>query len=226
MYWPQLVHATAARGESNAKKAHVVWSSLNRPTRPNNVLVVGSGPEPEMNEIVHAAANRHRNSHSNIIYQGGFGGGKASHCRTVSHTWSIYHASYHSWRKSGCCSLLSYDATTALILIVDENKAILVDVSLCVDPWSSAWAREDWATLTTIGYLEASLVGFWIRVLHDNLMAHFRYNFLFQPSQVMHQLLTSTQTLYFAPYWSLRLQIWTWTYGTRASKKEKVYQLV
>lgn len=40
----------------------------------------------EMNEIVHAAANRHRNSHSNIIYQGGFGGGKASHCRTVSHT--------------------------------------------------------------------------------------------------------------------------------------------
>ncbi|KAF9469972.1 hypothetical protein BDZ94DRAFT_1231526 [Collybia nuda] len=53
--------------------------------------------------------------------------------------------------------LLSYDVTTGLILIAGEDKAILVDVSLCVDPWSSAWIREPWATIMTIGYVESSL---------------------------------------------------------------------
>lgn len=101
------------------------------------------------------AANRHRYSHQDIIYQRELGGGEAPHRRTVSRLKFVYYTPLIV-----ACSLLSYDATTGLILIVDEKEAVIVDVSLCVNPWSSAWARDDWVTVMAIGYLESSLVGF------------------------------------------------------------------
>jgi hypothetical protein len=55
--------------------------------------------------------------------------------------------------------MLSYDSISALVLIQDEDTALLVDVSLCVDPKSSGgWIRERKGIITVIGYLERSLV--------------------------------------------------------------------
>jgi hypothetical protein len=55
--------------------------------------------------------------------------------------------------------MLSYDSITALVLLQDEDTALLVDVSLCVDPKSSGrWIRERKGIVTTIGYLERSPV--------------------------------------------------------------------
>jgi hypothetical protein len=55
--------------------------------------------------------------------------------------------------------MLSYDSITALVLLYDEDTALLVDVSICVDPKSSGrWIRERKGIVTTIGYLERSPV--------------------------------------------------------------------
>lgn len=54
-------------------------------------------------------------------------------------------------------SLLSYDIATALILLLDKDQAVLVDVSLCVNP-SSSWVRERLGVLMIIGYIETSSV--------------------------------------------------------------------
>ena len=56
--------------------------------------------------------------------------------------------------------MLSYDPITALVLLQDEGAALLIDVSLCVDPKSSGlWIREKKDVVTVIGYLDRSLVG-------------------------------------------------------------------
>jgi hypothetical protein len=56
--------------------------------------------------------------------------------------------------------MISYDSITALVLLQDEDTALLIDVSLCVDPKSSGrWIRERKCVVTTIGYLERSPVG-------------------------------------------------------------------
>jgi hypothetical protein len=55
--------------------------------------------------------------------------------------------------------VLSYDSITALILLQDEDTALLVDVSLCVDPKGSRkWIQERKGVITVIGYLEHSSV--------------------------------------------------------------------
>jgi hypothetical protein len=54
-------------------------------------------------------------------------------------------------------SLLSYDTATALILLLGKDQAVLVDVSLCVDP-SSSWVRERLGVLMIIGHIENSSV--------------------------------------------------------------------
>ncbi|KAF5380397.1 hypothetical protein D9615_004526 [Tricholomella constricta] len=55
-------------------------------------------------------------------------------------------------------SLLAYDSVTGLILLLDGNQTILVDATLCVDPWSGSWVREHLGTIRVIGHLEASPV--------------------------------------------------------------------
>jgi hypothetical protein len=55
--------------------------------------------------------------------------------------------------------MLSYDSITALILLQDEDRALLVDVSLCVDPkGSDRWIQEKKGIITVIGYLELASV--------------------------------------------------------------------
>jgi len=53
--------------------------------------------------------------------------------------------------------MLSYDSIAALVLIQDQDTALLVDVSLCVDPRTSGkWIRERKSMVFVLGYLERS----------------------------------------------------------------------
>ncbi|KAF8893989.1 hypothetical protein BD779DRAFT_1669499 [Infundibulicybe gibba] len=52
--------------------------------------------------------------------------------------------------------MLSYDSSTGLVLLLDQDVSVLVDVSLCIKPWSSSWVRERLSTLMIIGHLEVS----------------------------------------------------------------------
>ncbi|KAF8070568.1 hypothetical protein FPV67DRAFT_1028195 [Lyophyllum atratum] len=52
--------------------------------------------------------------------------------------------------------LLSYDSNTGFILLLEGDRAILVDVSLCVDHWSGSWVRDHLGTIRVIGHLESS----------------------------------------------------------------------
>jgi len=61
----------------------------------------------------------------------------------------------HKLRLAG--RLLSYDDATALILLLDKNRAVLVDVSLCMESWCSSWVRERLGVLVVIGHLENCL---------------------------------------------------------------------
>ncbi|EGO00046.1 hypothetical protein SERLA73DRAFT_52538 [Serpula lacrymans var. lacrymans S7.3] len=57
--------------------------------------------------------------------------------------------------------MLSYDPQTALVLLHDQEKALLVDVSLCIDPQTSGrWVRERKNIVYVIGYLEQVLVSY------------------------------------------------------------------
>ena len=49
--------------------------------------------------------------------------------------------------------MLSYDAVTGIMLLSDQDQALLVDVSLCIDVETS-WARETKGIVMTIGYLQ------------------------------------------------------------------------
>ncbi|KAJ7783310.1 hypothetical protein B0H16DRAFT_1496283 [Mycena metata] len=54
-------------------------------------------------------------------------------------------------RLSG--QVLSYDATTGLVLLWARDVAVLVDVSNCVSAWTG-WSKEHLAAVITAGYLE------------------------------------------------------------------------
>jgi len=51
--------------------------------------------------------------------------------------------------------MLSYDSLTSLVLLQDQDVAVLVDVSLCVDK-TSAWVREKKCVVMVVGHLEES----------------------------------------------------------------------
>lgn len=51
--------------------------------------------------------------------------------------------------------LLAYESTTCLALLLEDDTAVLVDVSLCVDSESGSWLRDHLGVIRVIGYLEA-----------------------------------------------------------------------
>ncbi|KAL0953753.1 hypothetical protein HGRIS_004942 [Hohenbuehelia grisea] len=59
----------------------------------------------------------------------------------------------HKLRVAG--KILCYDPLSARALLLDKDIALLVDVSLCLDRWSSSWIRERLAPVMIIGHLEA-----------------------------------------------------------------------
>ncbi|KNZ72860.1 hypothetical protein J132_01852 [Termitomyces sp. J132] len=50
--------------------------------------------------------------------------------------------------------LLSYDSTTGLVLLVEEDQALLVDVSFCMDKTMGDWVRDRLGTIMVVGHLE------------------------------------------------------------------------
>jgi len=50
-----------------------------------------------------------------------------------------------------------YEPVSGLLALVDGDRGILVDVSLCATP-SSTWVREHLCQLVVLGYLEISEV--------------------------------------------------------------------
>lgn len=52
--------------------------------------------------------------------------------------------------------MLSYDTDTQLVIVIDGEDALLVDVSLCVDPWTGPWIRERLCKVMTLGHLESA----------------------------------------------------------------------
>ncbi|KDQ57752.1 hypothetical protein JAAARDRAFT_194034 [Jaapia argillacea MUCL 33604] len=66
---------------------------------------------------------------------------------------------------------LSYDPETQLILLGDRDALVLVDVSLCADPYKgSSWIREDKSIIMAIGYLERSPTPFPIPYVPSHTM--------------------------------------------------------
>lgn len=58
-----------------------------------------------------------------------------------------------------CARMLSYDLLAATVLLQHNDAAVLVDVSLCVDPKTSGrWIREKKDVISVVGYLERSPV--------------------------------------------------------------------
>lgn len=51
--------------------------------------------------------------------------------------------------------MLWYEPRSGLVALVDGDRAVLVDVSLCVTPESSAWVREYLCQLVVLGHLES-----------------------------------------------------------------------
>jgi hypothetical protein len=49
--------------------------------------------------------------------------------------------------------MLSYDALTGIMLLSDQDQALLVDVSLCVEK-ETCWARESKVVVMVVGYVE------------------------------------------------------------------------
>ncbi|EKM81082.1 hypothetical protein AGABI1DRAFT_36725 [Agaricus bisporus var. burnettii JB137-S8] len=54
--------------------------------------------------------------------------------------------------------MLWYDPRSGLIALVDGDRAVLVDVSLCVSSNSSAWVQEYLCQLVVVGYVELNEV--------------------------------------------------------------------
>ncbi|CAA7259066.1 unnamed protein product [Cyclocybe aegerita] len=50
--------------------------------------------------------------------------------------------------------VLTYDVATGLIILIDEEHALLVDVSLALDSQSREWVPERLSTIMVIGDLE------------------------------------------------------------------------
>jgi len=53
--------------------------------------------------------------------------------------------------------MLWYDPVSALVALVDGDRAVLVDVSLCVSS-RSTWVREYLCQLVVVGYIESNEV--------------------------------------------------------------------
>lgn len=51
--------------------------------------------------------------------------------------------------------MLWYEPTSGLMALMDGDRAVLIDVSLCVGPKSSTWVQEYLCQLVVIGYLES-----------------------------------------------------------------------
>ena len=59
----------------------------------------------------------------------------------------------------GSCRLLHHDTETSTIMIHDGADALLVDVSLCLSPFTpSPWLGESRTIVMVLGYLESSEV--------------------------------------------------------------------
>ena len=51
--------------------------------------------------------------------------------------------------------MLAYDSGSGVLLLADGDDAILVDISLCLDPSRALpWLREENTTVIVAGYLE------------------------------------------------------------------------
>ena len=62
----------------------------------------------------------------------------------------------HRMHRQCYLRMLSYDFITAVILLQDEESAVLVDVSLCIEAQTaSEWVRERKRLITVIGHLES-----------------------------------------------------------------------
>ncbi|CAL1707765.1 unnamed protein product [Somion occarium] len=49
----------------------------------------------------------------------------------------------------------SYDVKSATMVLRDEDESVLIDISLCLDPFKSySWLRETNAPVMVVGYLE------------------------------------------------------------------------
>ncbi|KAJ3487815.1 hypothetical protein NLJ89_g11678 [Agrocybe chaxingu] len=55
--------------------------------------------------------------------------------------------------------VLTYDVATGLIILIDDEHALLVDVSLALDSQSREWVPERLSTIIVIGDLERTDVG-------------------------------------------------------------------
>lgn len=53
--------------------------------------------------------------------------------------------------------MLWYEPISSLLALVDGDRGILVDVSLCITP-NSTWVQEQLCQLIVLGYLEISEV--------------------------------------------------------------------
>ncbi|KAF8622763.1 hypothetical protein AX15_006850 [Amanita polypyramis BW_CC] len=52
--------------------------------------------------------------------------------------------------------VLSYEPTTGMALLLDGEQGLILDVSLCVDHYSSSWTRERLCLVMVVGHLETS----------------------------------------------------------------------
>ncbi|KIK09148.1 hypothetical protein K443DRAFT_671644 [Laccaria amethystina LaAM-08-1] len=52
--------------------------------------------------------------------------------------------------------VLSYDVLTGLFVLLDNDKAVMVDVSMAIDDKSKLWATERLSTVIVLGHLEGT----------------------------------------------------------------------
>ena len=54
--------------------------------------------------------------------------------------------------------MLSYDVLTGLFVLLDNDKAVMVDVSMALDDKSKLWATERLSTVIVLGHVERTEV--------------------------------------------------------------------
>ena len=54
--------------------------------------------------------------------------------------------------------MLSYDVLTGFFVLLDNDKAVMVDVSMALDDKSKLWATERLSTVIVLGHLEGTEV--------------------------------------------------------------------
>lgn len=50
--------------------------------------------------------------------------------------------------------MMSYDPTTAFVLLSDKDDALLIDVALCLDRAADIWVQDNFCSIQVIGHLE------------------------------------------------------------------------